>query len=336
MEDKCISFGEPRDLRRRVAPSWAACLILLRILFPCPVVGQVAPGVTKFEVAAVRPTTSVGEFNQQFIAARAAGQAPPASGRRISGRRVEFAGETIKSLVSMAYGIDARLIVGPAWVNEGEARFAIQAQIPDGATERQLPDMLRSLLEERFHLVIHRSNVEQPAYALVLAKNGPKLKDPHEIDSSLCERWEEAGSSGTFQICRITRVVDDQNVNIRVMKDSAWGPYLWSASGSEWHEEFYRITMPKLADLLETRVSPGSSEGLGGAVGRTSPVVKVIDRTAIVGAWAVVLDSVVGDPGAVLSSLTSSLEKQGLRLERTKAPIEKLIIDEVYRIPTEN
>jgi uncharacterized protein (TIGR03435 family) len=37
--------------------------------------------------------------------------------------------------------------------------------------------MLRSLLEERFHLVIHNEVRQEPVYELALAKGGPRLKD---------------------------------------------------------------------------------------------------------------------------------------------------------------
>ena len=39
-----------------------------------------------------------------------------------------------------------------------------------------LGPMLQALLEYRFQLRIHRENKEMPAYALVVAKGGPKLK----------------------------------------------------------------------------------------------------------------------------------------------------------------
>ena len=37
--------------------------------------------------------------------------------------------------------------------------------------------MLRALLEDRFHLKVHRETKEQPVYSLVVAKGGPRLKN---------------------------------------------------------------------------------------------------------------------------------------------------------------
>ena len=40
-----------------------------------------------------------------------------------------------------------------------------------------LPRMLQALLEERFKLAAHRDNQEHPVLALVVGKDGPKLKE---------------------------------------------------------------------------------------------------------------------------------------------------------------
>jgi uncharacterized protein (TIGR03435 family) len=46
--------------------------------------------------------------------------------------------------------------------------------------------MLQTLLDERFHLKLHREMKERPVYALVVAKNGPRLKesDPNAVFSA--------------------------------------------------------------------------------------------------------------------------------------------------------
>jgi uncharacterized protein (TIGR03435 family) len=46
--------------------------------------------------------------------------------------------------------------------------------------------MLRTLLAERFHLKIRREIKDQPVYAIVVAKGGPKLKAA-EIEEKDCE-----------------------------------------------------------------------------------------------------------------------------------------------------
>ncbi len=56
-------------------------------------------------------------------------------------------------------------------------RFDILAKMLDGATKDDVPEMLQALLVDRFKLTYHRENKEQAVYALVIGKNGPKLKD---------------------------------------------------------------------------------------------------------------------------------------------------------------
>jgi uncharacterized protein (TIGR03435 family) len=71
----------------------------------------------------------------------------------------------------------AQIKGGPEWV-WGDDRFNVEAKAEDPkATEEQLLQMLQALLIERFSLKFHRETKEVQGYALVVAKNGPKLKD---------------------------------------------------------------------------------------------------------------------------------------------------------------
>jgi uncharacterized protein (TIGR03435 family) len=57
--------------------------------------------------------------------------------------------------------------------------FDIQAQVETGftPTKQQTMDMLRALLEDRFHLKIRREPRSTPVYALVVDANGVKMKE---------------------------------------------------------------------------------------------------------------------------------------------------------------
>lgn len=68
--------------------------------------------------------------------------------------------------------------------------FEIIAKAPGDAspTQVQAREMLRSLLEERFKLIVHREAKEGPIYALMVEKNAPKLKKSTVPVPSLADR----------------------------------------------------------------------------------------------------------------------------------------------------
>ena len=72
---------------------------------------------------------------------------------------------------------DKKIRGGPAWVHSYRDKWAIEATAA-GASERTvlMGTMLRTLLEERFHLKIHRETEDVPMFALTVAKSGFKLK----------------------------------------------------------------------------------------------------------------------------------------------------------------
>jgi len=67
---------------------------------------------------------------------------------------------------------------GPDWAKSGDIRFNIEAKAEDPAkaTEAHLLAMLQALLIERFSLQFHRETVDAPGFALIVSKNGPKLR----------------------------------------------------------------------------------------------------------------------------------------------------------------
>src|SRR5947199_7819486 len=59
----------------------------------------------------------------------------------------------------------------------GSDRFNIAAKLPAGATRDQVPEMLQSLLADRFKLKPHREPRDFPVYALIIGKGGLKIKE---------------------------------------------------------------------------------------------------------------------------------------------------------------
>jgi uncharacterized protein (TIGR03435 family) len=105
------------------------------------------------------------------------------------GGRFTAANISLKMLIHLAYGVtDSQISGGPGWLNS--EKFDIEAKADDSSIaepwklseeQRKLAQdrskrMLQALLADRFKLTLHRETKELPVYALVVAKNGPKIQ----------------------------------------------------------------------------------------------------------------------------------------------------------------
>jgi uncharacterized protein (TIGR03435 family) len=85
----------------------------------------------------------------------------------------------LKSLVCFAYQLrDHQVAGGPAWFDTEP--FDVTAKGDEHASYAQLGMMVQTLLADRFQLKFHHEMKEQPIYALVLGKNGPKFREVNE------------------------------------------------------------------------------------------------------------------------------------------------------------
>lgn len=72
-------------------------------------------------------------------------------------------------LIRIAYGVPFDKVVGgPSWLEWD--RFDVLAKAPDHSTPETMKLMLRTLLAERFHLVVRNEAREQPTFALTAAR----------------------------------------------------------------------------------------------------------------------------------------------------------------------
>jgi len=93
-------------------------------------------------------------------------------------------GITAKNCITLAYDIQSyQLAGGPNWI--GSLRYDIDAKMPAGEVKPpqdpgrfpQMKTALQALLADRFQLAVHRETKVMPAYTLVVAKSGFKLKE---------------------------------------------------------------------------------------------------------------------------------------------------------------
>ena len=112
-----------------------------------------------FEAASVRANTSLA--NEGSISR--------------DGGRFTVSNSSLRSVIAFAYGIATGRdyeLSGPAWLED--RKFDIAATFPPQTSRDGVREMLRTLLNQRFHLTTHTETRKLPSYALVAAKNGPK------------------------------------------------------------------------------------------------------------------------------------------------------------------
>jgi uncharacterized protein (TIGR03435 family) len=255
------------------------------------------PSGPKFEVASIKP---------------AAGPEVHA-GTKIDAARVDIGYWSITQLILRAYGIPAYQLSAPRGL--GNLRFDIAAKLPEGSTPDQLPQMLQWLLAERFSLVVHGETRSLPALALLVAKDGPKMRpaapDPDAPAQPAPGRLEKAG-----------RTLD----GLWSPDPREFGVTAFSATAGNLHVEFTRLPMDALAQILADNMQ-----------------MPVLDATGLEGRYQVTLDlPLPGAPVAAMAleppgpSVQSELKRLGLRLEPRNAPLAVLVVDHAERVPTEN
>ena len=125
------------------------------------------PAKPAFEVASIKPSKPM-TMGKVFIRMDA------------DASMLRYSNVTLKDCIRTAYDVKDFQVQGPDWL--GSERFDIVAKLPAGSSKDQIPEMLQSLLAERFKLHLHRERKEHAIYALVVGKNGAKLT-PAEVQT---------------------------------------------------------------------------------------------------------------------------------------------------------
>jgi uncharacterized protein (TIGR03435 family) len=303
----------------------------------------------KFEVASIRPAAPAVATPAQGGGGFAPPPPPPGGGacsfrsRTMDAGRLDWSCVSLKDLLLQVFGVPQGRLVGPDWM--GSQQFDLSAKLPEGSTADQLPEMLRTLLEDRFGLAFHSERKEQPVNGLVVAKGGLKVK-PAGPDSG-APAWvaaTESGSSSRGFIGGIRfRAISVQSTDdspAGVFQSSSMGYVRRSYTGGLGgivHYEAPNITFEGLADLAVIA-------GMG-----LDPV--AVDMTGMKGHYQVNFDvsaadalaAIVTGPrdaaafqSAWLNALQDGLKKLGLQLEPRRAPLETVVIDRLQKTPTEN
>jgi uncharacterized protein (TIGR03435 family) len=120
----------------------------------------------EYEVASVKPSPPMGN-GPMFMGGRGG------PGTQDPGR-VTLNNMTVKSLLMQAYDVKQYQVTGPAWIDS--ERYDIAATVPEGASKEDARVMMQNLLAERFKITLHHETKEFPLYEMTVAKGGPKMK----------------------------------------------------------------------------------------------------------------------------------------------------------------
>lgn len=228
---------------------------------------------------------------------------PPVGGR-LSTRTAP-----LRLLIQNAYGVQSfQISGGPDWMDS--SGFDIEATAAGNPARAQVWLMLRSLLEDRFALKVHRETQVRPVYDLTAAKGGLKLAKATEGE---CVSTPPAPGQRPPGPCGYATVAFEPAAGLDV--------------------EGRQVG---IAELIQT---------LAGILQRP-----IVDKTGFAGKFDVTLrfayeaDVTVGvaDPwrgaadGSGNAPIVAGLQQQlGLKLDASKGPVEVLVVDRAER-PTQN
>lgn len=88
--------------------------------------------------------------------------------------RIHYPFISLKELLGRAWSTYSE-IESPGWLDS--QTVAVDATMPRDTTKAQFEEMLRNLITARFGLKYHVESKEIAGYSLVVAKNGPKMKE---------------------------------------------------------------------------------------------------------------------------------------------------------------
>ncbi len=317
-----------------------ACLSLFGF---SSVYAQTAESLPSFDVASIKAAAPMTPGRMMIGFRGGPGTGDPG--------QMTFSNVSLKDLIEAAWDVKEYQITGP---NSLESqRFDIVAKVPQGATKEQSRLMLRNLLEERFKLKLHHSTKEQPIYALIVAKNGPKLKesvdDPNAPPAPDFPPGGGGGKGTQFADGPVTG-----NGPVIRKGDPATGPPTPPRGAMRMMFNNGRMKMASDGQTMERFV-----DMLGTQVDRP-----VVDMTGLKGKYDISLEfapdmalmqskmAALGGPppgagrggpdadspdGQNAPGIFTALQEQlGLKLDPRKGPVDLLVIDSVEKTPTAN
>ena len=211
---------------------------------------------------------------------------------------------TTYSLIQSAFGVrNDQMVGGPGWIYNTYYSVIAKAEGPVGASE--MWPMMVPLLEDRFHLKVHREKRQMPVYKLSVASGGLKLRE------GACASWAERtppppparGATFALPCGRLMAYVIEQGTGLAFVGG--------------------KISMSSLAEFLTRQLRH-----------------PVMDETGYKGTFDIDVklssDEVWGrvssdsDPSG-FPTASGAMREPGIKLELVKGQAEMLVIDSIDR-----
>jgi len=261
------------------------------------------PGIfaQTFEVASVKPAAE----------GRTGVSRPGGPSANVDPGLVTYQKFSLWSLLIRAYGVRNYQVQGPAWI--ATEQYDVSARVPVGVSPDRIPAMLQNLLVERFRITMHWETREEPVYALVAGKGGPKLK------KSAKELDPEIGGSANL----VANSLENTSAGLMMPE----------------------VTLPIFANTLATLINHPIVDMTG--IEGTFDITLNVSMATLAGMRgaesASAVSSSLETPGnaesvasAPTNSLFAAIKELGLVLETRRAPIKHLVIESALKVPTEN
>jgi len=227
--------------------------------------------------------------------------------------RIHYSNLALRDLISMAYRVKTYQVEGPAWIDN--TRFEVDAKLPDGVPDQYVPEMLQTMLAERFKLEIHRETKDHGILALVEAKGGAKLKPaenpiaespgPGRGQGQIQVRVDNEGAHLTASSATLVSVAD-------IVSRFTEQPVM-DKTGIDGQYDFDLVVSPEA--LRPGRASSGPVSAPPPDGGASGPAASASQR-----------------PG----TFYEAFGKYGLKLDPRKAAMPIVVVDHMEKTPTEN
>ncbi len=286
---------------------------LLLLLAAPTLAAQSGSASPRFEVASVRKLSN-DPANAKLAST---------SRYSIDNGRVRFTAVNVATLIRYAWHIKAYQLdlAGntEALDPDSQVLYTVEGTFPHGATADQAPEMMRSLLSERFGLVLETATKQLDSYTLIAGKAGAKLEP-----ASAAPDWELPA----FTAPKVTFGAGGAMTMI------SGGLLITTPPGKPQSVE--ATTLDDLTDFLSLKM-----------------MAPVLNRTGLAGRYKIALEiqppdlaSLMGtsgsrpDPAALMDAtnapLFTALERIGLKLQKGRNPVEVLAVRHINSSPTEN